>query len=250
MDNKIICAALLVSGCAGTSVVDKSARELEHERKCVAFIAQNDVQRAETNCKLCLDFNERNAECLNNYGLVWYRRSDDDKAREYFRRAIRVNNDHAQARSNMGTIEFEAGDYAAAIPFYESSLEIDPHFKPARVNLARAHMRIGIRDKSKEHLVKAADEYRALIEIDENDPLPWAELGVVATYLDETTEAEKDFLRCLQLAPEHKECHGNLGHLYVALGRYADAVPHLEACIAAATGDNQICVEDLKRARE
>src|SRR5207253_5717876 len=130
---------------------------------------------AETRCDLCLEYNERNPQCLNNMGLVWYARGVDDKARDYFKRAARENNDFAQPRSNLGALEFNAGNYKEAASLFESAIEIDPRFQDGRYNLAVSYLRLGQEaDASNapalEWYKKAEVQYRRFIELFPQDP--------------------------------------------------------------------------------
>ena len=85
----------------------KSGPEIIQEQACIANYEKQDYDAAETRCELCLEYNERNAECLNGLGLIWYARGDDIRARTYYIRAARENNDFAQPRNNLGVLEFE-----------------------------------------------------------------------------------------------------------------------------------------------
>ena len=63
---------------------DANPQMLIQQQACVQNIQQGDFERAETRCEICLEYDERNPECLNGMGLVWYARGVDEKADEFF----------------------------------------------------------------------------------------------------------------------------------------------------------------------
>ena len=76
-------------------------------------------------------------------GSIWYARGVDEKADEYFFRAIRENNDFAQARNNLGVLRFKNGVFEEAAIMFADAIEIDPRYADARYNLALTHLRLG-----------------------------------------------------------------------------------------------------------
>src|SRR5687767_3618245 len=156
---------LLLGGALCGDTAGKNPNELVQEHACVGNLAKQDYDAAETRCEICLEYNERNPECLNALGLVWYARGDDERARKHWIKAIRENNDFAQPRSNMGVLEFENANYIEAVKYFESAIEIDPRFLDGRYNLALAWLRAGqkaIADglDPTEPYKRAEDQYR------------------------------------------------------------------------------------------
>ena len=242
----------------------KSGPELVQEQACIANIDKQDYNAAETRCELCLEFNERHAECLNGLGLIWYARGDDERARKYWVRAIRENNDFAQPRSNMGVLEFENLNYGEAANHFRLAIEIDPRFLPARYNLALSHLRQGqkaIVDKEDPtpHYKAAEVEYRKIFELYPEHAQSYGDMGVVMSYRAEhvaTTEnqkkqfvddAEQYYVRCLDLMPANKECRANLAHMLLAIGRFDEALFHFVQCLAV-DKNNPICATEIQAA--
>lgn len=242
----------------------KSGPELVQEQACIANIDKQDYDAAETRCELCLEFNERNAECLNGLGLIWYARGDDERARKQWVRAIRENNDFAQPRSNMGVLEFENQNYAEAANHFRLAIEIDPRFLPARYNLALSHLRLGQKSVVEKkdptpHYKSAEVEYRKIFELYPEHAQSYGDMGVIMSYRAEhvaTTEnqkkqyvddAEQYYVRCLDLAPANKECRANLAHMLLAIGRFDEALFHFVQCLAV-DKNNPICATEIQQA--
>src|ERR1041385_3230992 len=139
---------LVVPALGGALCGDRAAKnpqEIVQEQACVQNLEKEDYNAAETRCQICLEYNERNAQCLNSFGLIWYARHDPDAAKKYYIRAIREDNDFAQPRNNMGVLEFEEGNFDEAVKYFSSAVEIDPRFLDGRYNLALAYLRLGQR---------------------------------------------------------------------------------------------------------
>ena len=237
---------------------------------CVKNIQEADYDKAETRCELCLEYDDNVPECLNAMGLIWYARGNEDKAREWYKKAIRRNNDFAEARNNMGVLEFVAGRFESAADFFAAAVEIDPRYLDARYNLALSHLRMGqrafatIKDEDKrrkvatKHFADAEEQYRRIFELFPGHTSSYHDMGVIMTLRAEMEpienkrrefigDAETYFTRCLDLEPEHETCHGNLAHLFLGVARYDEALFHYVQCLAA-NSKNPICGAEIKLA--
>lgn len=262
----LLFSSLLALSQAGALCGDQAAQnphELLQEQACVQNIELGDYDKAETRCEICLEYNERNAQCLNGLGLVWYARGVDERARGYFKTAIRENNDFAQARNNLGVLEFERGNFGEAATFFAQAIEIDPRYLDGRYNLALSYLRLGHRavaenKNPRDHFTKAETQYRRIFELYPEHTPSYHDMGVILTYRAENEEienkrrvliqdAEQFFVRCLDLEPSHETCHGNLARLFLAVGRFDEALFHYVQCLAA-NKNNPTCAVELQQA--
>ncbi len=266
----------LLSAALCGDTAPRGQQELVQERACVENQLRGDLDAAESRCELCLEFNERNAECLNSLGLIWYQRGDDTRARAYFIKAVRENNDFGQARNNIGVLEFENGRYVEAAKFFESSIEVDPRFQDGRYNLALTNLRqgqlliakiggatdmetISVAYKKADPFFKQAEtHYRRMFELFPDHAASYGDMGVVMMAraagaetenkrTDYMNDAEKYLVRCIEIDDTRKDCQGNLGHLYLAGARYDESLFHFIQCLAADKAD-PICASELKQA--
>jgi len=177
----IVLAALVpvFGGALCGNTRTKSDAEKQHELACVEYQLENDLGRAEVACDLCLEYAKgRNPECLNSLGLVHLQRGENDKARTYFKTAIREFNDFAQARNNMGYMEFQEGRFNQAISFFKQSIEIDPRYQDGRYNLALSYLRLGQNAYADQkdptaNFKKSEVQYRRLFELFPDDLRPY-----------------------------------------------------------------------------
>lgn len=280
----------LMGAFCGASAA-KTPQEVVQEQACIKNVQAGDYDRAETRCEVCLEYNERNPECLNGLGLIWYGRGVDDKARGYFKRCIRENNDHAQCRNNFGVLEFVRQDFAESARLFASAIEIDPRYLDGRYNLALSYLRLGqeryantyanefdrakkagkdphpdqvarrIDDSSQRYILeqyaKAESEYRKIFELFPEHADSYRDMGVILTYRAQLEpieakralllqDAEQFFVRCLDLNPDSEACHESIAHLFLALGRYDEALFHDVQCLGL-NKNNPTCATELKQ---
>jgi len=242
----------------------KNPAELVQEQACVMNLEKQDYDAAETRCEICLEFNERNPQCLNALGLIWYARADDERAKKYWIHAIREYNDFAQPRNNMGVLEFENLQYGEAARYFESAIEIDPRYFDGRYNLALSWLRLGQKSVAdnldpSEPYKKAEDQYRKIFELYPMAAKAYGDMGVIMSYRAEKVaksenqrkafidDAEQYYVRCLDLESANKDCRANLAHLLLAIGRYDEALFHFVQCLAV-DKNNPICSTELQQA--
>lgn len=281
----------LMGAFCGNSAA-KTPQEIVQEQACIKNVQAGDYDRAETRCEVCLEYNERNPECLNGLGLIWYGRGVDDKAREYFKNCIRENNDHAQCRNNFGVLEFVQQNFSESARLFLSAVEIDPRYLDGRYNLALSYLRLGqeryantyadeydrakkagkapnpdqvarrIDEGSRQYILeqygKAETEYRKIFELFPEHADSYRDMGVIMTYRAQLEgienkravllqDAEQYLVRCLDLNPDSEPCHESLAHLFLALGRYDEALFHDVQCLGL-NKNNPTCATELKQA--
>ena len=263
----IFCGVFLVAAHCGQKP-PPNPQMLIQQQACVRNLELRDYEAAETRCQICLEYDGTDPECLNGLGLVWYARGVDDKAAEYFRKAIRENNDFAQARNNLGVVLFNAADFDAAAPMFAAAVKIDPRYLDGRYNLALVYLRIGQRvnaqrgdkDRAFSAYDLAEDQYRRIFELYPEHTDSYRDMGLIMTYRaqmrtidnkkrQDLKDAEEYFMRCLQLQPTHETCHESLAHILLEQGRYEEALFHDLQCLAAQT-KNPICAQELPKAYE
>jgi tetratricopeptide (TPR) repeat protein len=259
-----LCVAPVAMGslCSGTT--EKSQLELVQEQACIANFRQKDYDRAESRCKVCLEYNERNYHCLHGMGIIWYARGDNERAKKYYQMSIRENNDFAEGRNSMGVLYFDEGNFAEAIEIFDKALEISPRYEDGRRNLIMAHFRSGQKKLAQgldpePDYKEAEDQSRRLIELYPNNIVSYSVMGTIMTYRaskelenekrfrDLVGDAEQYFTRCLEIDPSVKDCRGNLAHVYLAVGRFDDALFHYVQCLSTDKND-PICATEIQQA--
>jgi tetratricopeptide (TPR) repeat protein len=201
----------LTSACFATDANVKPPELLQQEQACVQNIEAGDYDRAESRCSICLEYSSTSAECLNGMGLIWYARGVDDKARTFFKEAIRVNNDFAQARNNLGVSDFNKGDFEAAASNFERSVEINPRYLDGRYNLALANLRMGERRRASAYSEETQSASRGGKVLDPNKV--WFNIGESDRkyILEKYDRAEFEYRKIFELYPEHTNSYRDMG---------------------------------------
>lgn len=150
------CLLLLAVAAACTPKNDQHPETLRHQVACNDYLVKasgdaddksraDSLTSAESRCRLCLEYDKTNAECLNLMGLVWFQRGNFEEARDWYKRAMRSRNDFPEARNNMGILFYQQKppDYDEAITMFSSAIKIDPGYQSGRWNLALAFARKG-----------------------------------------------------------------------------------------------------------
>jgi serine/threonine protein kinase/tetratricopeptide (TPR) repeat protein len=159
---------------------------------------------------------------------------------------------------SMGMTTFRTKGDAAAIPFFKRALELDPNFAVAYASLGVAYVNLGQASLSTENIKKAyalrdhvsehekyrisslyydvamGDEEQA-IQVYElwaksypQDMVPPGNLGSIYSEFGQYDKAVTETQESLRLEPNAVVGYGNLGGLYLALGRPQDAKKIIE----------------------
>lgn len=231
-----LAAFLQGSGCQTRN--DNNPELLRHQVACVQYLEKQDLDSAETRCKLCLEYEKANPECNNALGMMWYLRGNWEEAKKYYKRAMRARPDFPEARNNMGVIEMEENDYSDAEELFSSAIKINPGYEDGRANLAwcyrvRGDIEYAGADKrvvkgnmnrkdpnlmkgtfsgAESYYAQADDQLRRVFEINPKRFGAYALMGFIelqrASYFVVDTEQKKHLLRsqemssrCVELAP-------------------------------------------------
>ncbi len=164
---------------------------LYHFNLGVVLGAEGDAERAVESYRHALDLNPNFGDAYNNLGLLLEKQGKMADAVECFEACTRLNPAHAEAYVNLGKILLNQAILDKAHACFRRALELKP-------TLAEAHFGIGRVLEDREAWEQAADSYR----------------------------------EALALKPDFREAHNNLGTVLMAQGRYAEAqkvfLRHLE----------------------
>ena len=138
--------------------------------------------------------------------------------------AVYLNDKLAEAHICLGTLHNGAGEYPQAAAEFSQAIQLDPRSDDAWRGLAHAHAALG---KTKE----AEEEYLKAISVRPywGNYLELAEFYFLrARY----TDAETQYSQAIEQTPDNSALYRGLGGLYIAMGRYQDAITNLKRAIA------------------
>jgi tetratricopeptide (TPR) repeat protein len=215
---------LPLAGCLSTP--PPHPRALECNELCARYIDAANLVQAEVQCDLGLQFSPQYADLWVNKGLIALRRSQEDKAKEFFIKALRYNQEQAQAYNNLGYIYLSDKAYGKAHDNFQRALKVNPDYTEARYNLALAYK--GLKD-----LDKAKKELRTIIAINGTLADPHAQLGVIFSDEGSYDEAIAELRAATELDAKYAEAWGALGSAYSEVGKFAEAREAFTSCIEA-----------------
>jgi protein O-GlcNAc transferase len=174
---------------------------------------------------------------------------DAEGARRRFDKALTLEPDNAALHNDLGTALQRVNRESEAIAAYRRALELNPDLPSARYNLAKILHR-------RAELHEAAELLRGALEQAPGFRIARRALGLVLSDLDEDDEAGRCFESLLAEDANDLETHRDMADLHMRRCRYADAIKHLERCLALAPGDAQAtlimgaCLQELGRVDE
>lgn len=194
---------------------------------------------------------ERKALTHNERGLELFSKNKFEQAVKEYNEAIRALPSLAAAHNNMGSAFFAMGRFEEAAASFLQAAQLDPKYAQAHFNLALAYIKLGREREANDSLVNASRAYldtgeahlregrlqeaeasfKALLQIDPDDPPAHLKLGLVYNAAGRHAEAVESFKRVILKQPDSADAHQNLGEAYIGLRKYADAARAAEAAI-------------------
>jgi Tfp pilus assembly protein PilF len=220
----LVCALVAIALCSCVTTQGPHPRALESNTLCAQYAAQGDLQTAEDQCDLGLQFSPQYADLWANKGVIAYNRGQLDKAKEYLIKALRLNQEHAQAYNNLGMIYMKELGFGKAHDNFERALRVNPDYLEARYNLALSWMAL-------KEFEKAKKELRTIIQIKPDLADAWGQLGQIALDENENENAIEYLTKATQYDPKFIAAWLSLGNAYMEAGKPCDGKDAYSTCI-------------------
>jgi protein O-mannosyl-transferase len=150
-----------------------------------------------------------------------------------FRHTVAVVGDNTFAMSALAHALLTHGQTAEGYAVLQSVTRKNPHDPLTLYNIAVGLQQLGRPDE-------AADYYRSVLAMNDNDADAHTNLGVIDCQRGQYAKGKAQFLRAIDINPEQVQAYVNLGMLYVETGQYDQGVaasqraleldPHLLDC--------------------
>lgn len=162
------------------------------------------------------------AEAYNNLGLVHIQTGDDEPGIAAFRKAIELRPDYADAHQNLGAV-LTSSDSTESIKELETALSLQPRLLKAHYNLGLAY------EASSAHgPVKAAEQFRKLLELDPHYPRAEFALGRTLLRQGKVAEAVEHLQLAVEQEPEHGEAHYQYGLALSRAGKRTEGAAEIQ----------------------
>lgn len=185
----------LFPACMSRGAKTTVPQAVDHVGAGIAALEANDLDRAEAEFHVALEYDHEMPEAFNGLGIVAMRRNDYVAAQNMFKMAVLKRDEFAEGHANLGAVQMEMRHPDHALPHLRAALDIDPGFLPARHNMARALRRLG-------RLTEAREEYMKLTSIAPEDAESWAALAHVELSLGNRAAAGRANRKALDINAE------------------------------------------------
>lgn len=227
-----------------TQLFDEAEREFKH---VIKINPKNNEARFYLSVVLTKTKNYKEAEELlrklikdnpdaqiykNNLGYILDMKEQWDEAYSFFEEASNMKSSGIPSL-NLGVIFFKRRDYAKASAWFTKALEINkemilPHFFLALIDVIVGNLKSAM--SAMKNMLRKSPEI----------PVLYYNLGVITEKLSDFEEAEKNYKKALDLAPNYIEPRMRLGELYYRLGQFSSAKNFFEMVTDAGLGDAEI----------
>lgn len=160
------------------------------------------------------------APFLNNIGTCYMATGDPVKAIKYYEKAVVTDPDYHQGWINLGVVQEKTGDYESALKSFDKITNANPEFYgDALIKKGTLLSSLGRLEEAKKtfFLIEDWASEQKLAEM-------YIGIGAIALVEQNMDEAEKSFLKAIELDPEGSVmAWNNLGVLYVTQGKFNQA---------------------------
>src|SRR5271157_638343 len=207
-------------------------------------------------------------------GLAYWIRGESERAEREWRETLRLEPDNVQTLASLGTLYAQQQQFDQALPLLEKALRLNPSDSGAHLNLGAAYAETGKLDRAEaqfraavllspmnfnahnllgklyldsSRLVEAEEQFRESLQCEPN-LAAYDHLGYIYVQRGDRDRAEKTFKAALAMKSTDSHAHFNLGLIYAATGRNAQAVEELHAALAA-DPNNPVILSALEKLR-
>jgi len=174
-----------------------------------------DARRASESAHLAMGAGDRLASAHIVAGLVESHNGNFQAAVQEFRQALDIDPVNPDARRSLAAASVSAGDFALAEITYKEAVDVRRKHWAAHYDLGFYYYRRGRNEDALRVLGKAS-------ALAPGNPWPYTLIGAIYYHTDRLDEAWVMMERSAEVAPS-SAAYSNLGTLYFAEARYADA---------------------------
>jgi tetratricopeptide (TPR) repeat protein len=196
-----------LSGDAAIQVCDQAIRQnprdaVSHYNRGVVYFNKSDFDRAIADFSEAIEINPKMAMAYNARGVTFEEKGDFDRAIADSDKAIEIDPKYAPAYSNRGNaLMNKGGDLDRAIADYTKSIEIDP-LQQGGAHL-NAYYKRGFAYQMKRDLDRAMTDYSKAIDVDPKQALAYIGRGFILRVRGDLDGAIADYTKAIEIDPTH-----------------------------------------------
>jgi arylsulfatase A-like enzyme/Flp pilus assembly protein TadD len=185
---------------------------------------QGKLAEAEAVLKKGAEDNPRNYKLAIEYGIVLTEAGRNDEALAVLQKASGLIDWDPELWNYIGVAYYNKGDLEKALKAYEKALSLDPKYALVLANLGTVHFSLGMRDRDRESIRRAADYFQQAVEADPGYAGGYNGLGAIRSLSGDQEGAIQAWSKAVELDPDHRFALYNLGKAYLDQGDKAKAL--------------------------
>ncbi len=146
-------------------------------------------------------------------------------AKEYYLKLVEIKADQPTVYTSLAAIYKDENDKANAAKYADLAVELFPDNYNALINAASIHLMLQNAERAQKILSDMAEKYA-------DNPIVFFALGVAYDQIKMPNDAEKAYIKAIELKPDYFDAIFNLGAFYVSQGvaikAEADDIPPTE----------------------
>lgn len=193
-------------------------------RKAVTLQLQRDFENALLLYGRVIERFPDHTGALNNMGVIYIERGENDKAREVLEKALSVKHDYPDALNNFATALKNTGYHEEAVRSLKRALTLKPDFKSAYFNLGNTYREMGDHEA-------ALVAFRQSVDLDPVDQETLSNLGALLFTLGRNQEAKEILQESIHINSDHALSHFHLGRIYMSEGNLDKALRSFQSVL-------------------
>ncbi len=203
-----------------------------HDALGLAYWVRGDAARAEPEWQETLRLEPHSAQTLTMLGALYARQRRFELAVPLLGKALQLNPEDTGAYMSLGALYAETGKPDRAEEQFRAAVRLSP------MNFT-AHNLLGKLYFDSNRLAEAEQQFSQSLECEPN-LAAYDHLGFIYMRQGERNRAEEAFKKALAMNSADSHAHFNLGLIYAATGRAAEAEMELNAALAVDPGNPEI----------
>ena len=181
--------------------------------------------------------NPKNYDIISAYGMLLIEKEELDKGIEILRTGLALIDYDPDLFNYLGLGYWKKGDEERALEYYRKALELDHNFALAYSNLGALDYSIFLRTKKSSDLARSMEHFKKAIECDPQLAIAYKGLGVCYRVAGRADAAVSVWEQALELSPEDSYLILRIGLAHLDMGNKSRALEYFEKYLSL-TGDS------------
>lgn len=219
----ILCLAVLLSCSRNKELSREEKSAVAHYKLGISFLNDSMLQLAFVEFQKSIEKNDKDSQVYYAIGHVYYIWEMNNKADEYFTKALLYDRDFSEAHNYLGKVHARLGKLDMAIKEYRLAISNEQYLTPHLpfYNIGMVHMEKGDYGAAEESFTSLIKRFPRFI-------LSYVRLGELYLKKNRLDEAESVLKRGIGFRPDFPYTYVILARVYLKNGKTEQAVSELK----------------------